>query len=201
MDLVEKFGAEVKRVGRGQPTSMDGAEHVMAHRRLDRPTIGKPREPVTKVAMARPAIGDHAGAILGDQFCGWPQRLAMEAVLVFREHRRVGDIEAAEVKKYQPLTIRSSEPLRVALDASVREIPIGDIVARMAENVTARDEARREIHPVLIGEEMAGDIHPALRETARRPPFEQMPRLLVVAERKNAKDFMVHHPHNFYWDL
>lgn len=69
----------------------------------------------------------------------------------------------------------------------MRKVPIGDVLAGMAQDMTARNEAQREIHPALIGKKIAGDIHLAMGEAALRPPEEQAPCARVIAKSKKTE--------------
>ncbi len=50
-----------------------------------------------------------------------------------------------------------------------------------------RNEGRREIHPALVGEEIARDIDPAFGEAALAPPGEQRGDIRRGAEREEAE--------------
>ena len=55
------------------------------------------------------------------------------------------------------------------------------------QNKRLADQGGGHIHPPLVGEQVAGDIDPAMREAPIRPPFEQPMRIGIGARGKKAE--------------
>src|SRR5438874_13081631 len=82
-------------------------------------------------------------------------------------------VNAAEMHEMQ--WVARCFPNTVATPAGrpMRQVPVGEVVAGMTKDGRIRDEGRRQIHPSLVREEVAGDVDPALTNQPIAPPVKK----------------------------
>lgn len=112
--------------------------------------------------------------------------LQSEAVLILRDELRPLEVVAAEVEEAQGHVAHppGAVPLR---QRAVGEVPVGHVVARIAQDLHPRQEGRGEVHPALIHEQPLIHLVQAPAVEAARPPVEERQGALVEREAEEAQ--------------
>ena len=92
-----------------------------------------------------------------------------ETILMFGQLARLQRIEATVMEKSERPTI-DQDVIGATLEPSRVQIPVGDVVRRVAQNGGAREETRYEIDPLLIDEQTVCDVDTAASRSRDRPP-------------------------------
>ena len=100
--------------------------------------------------------------------------------------RRIVGVEAAEVKERKRLAVNGVALSIVAQLAAV-EVPVGDVVLRVAHDRVVADKAGGEIEPALIDEVPVHGIDATVAAQAIRPPVQQLVYLGAGGERDVAE--------------
>ena len=75
----------------------------------------------------------------------------------------------------------------ILLDAAVSEIPIGHVIARVAQDQRVGHEGGGQVHPALVGEHVTGDVHATVQIAPFAPPGDQGASLRIVAHAEKAQ--------------
>ena len=172
-----------ERAGR-HVAGLERAAVAEADRGVDPRPVGKA---VVPVGPRRPAGVGVLEQALGVALADLAQRRAvteLDAVLVLAEQVRLGGVEAAEVKEAQRPAVDGPAVVS-ALDLARGEVPVGDVVAGVAQDMKARHEARGEVHPALVDEEAALRRDDAVGGQPLAPPVQQ---LVGVRARRQADE-------------
>ena len=121
-----------------------------------------------------------------------------ESILVFRDLTRCVDLDTAEMKEHQRLSVRRrahSLLVDVVLVARVREhlhlapveIPVGDVVAGVLDDTNPVEQSRNQIHPLLVNEQAVLDPHHTAVVEAALPPAQEAPGLGASLESDEAQ--------------
>ena len=109
-----------------------------------------------------------------------------DPVLMLAQAPRVARIKPTEVEEAQRFTINQITALSFT-ERTGRQIPIGNVVARVAEADEIREQAGYQVDPSLIDEEPLFRIVYAITQQTLRPPVEQRLRLLSTSQTDKAK--------------
>ena len=91
------------------------------------------------------------------------------------------------MKKYERFAVHRPGALLRLRDCSLRQVPVGHVVAGVPQNVGLFDEHRRHVHPTLIGEHVAGDVDSTMGAQAIGPPVDEAVRVGIGTSRKKAE--------------
>ncbi len=111
----------------------------------------------------------------------------LDPVLVLAERGRGRRVEAAEVEEAERLPVDEVASPRPRLEPAHRQVPVGDVVGGVAEDVGPRPDSRHEIDPALVDETPFVGFDQAVVLEPLRPPGEQLVGDLAVAERDEAE--------------
>ena len=186
--LVEEIGRDLDRPLQVELPGVQRAQQPAAHQRLDPAAIGEAAIGVGQGGGARPAVGQDAAAVVRAQRRhGRRQRVGGVAVLVLGEAAGIVRLDAAEVREDQRLAVHGEARRRGAADLPVRQVPVGQVAAGVAQDQRPGDEGRRHVHPALVGEHVAWDVHPAVRQQPVRPPARQPRPVRIVPQAEEAE--------------
>src|SRR5260370_17511679 len=99
------------------------------------------------------------------------------------------------MKENQWLLIRSIAA-RATFDAPLLNIPVGYVVSRVTNNTYFRKDSRYQIHPALIGEQSALQVHITMVIQPFLPPTYQSNRCCANPKRNESKLIRTP-PHHF----
>ena len=102
------------------------------------------------------------------------QQHARPLALMLAEQPGLARVEAAEVEEPERHTV-DEIAVAVAEHLAAVQIPVGDVVAGILEDVVI-EERRHEVHPPLIGEHHLRDVDQRLAPRRLPPPVEKRPR-------------------------
>ncbi len=100
--------------------------------------------------------------------------LGRVAILMFGEDAAVVGNDSGEMHEME--VVFAGHPVFATLrgDRAVQQIPVGEVVAGMAQDEAAAHECRRQIHPALVGEFVIGNVHDGVAVAAPRPPADEL---------------------------
>ena len=110
----------------------------------------------------------------------------LDPVLVLGKPERVARVIATEVKEAKRASV-DGHVVAVAREGPRVQVPVGDVVTRVAQEMDARHHARHQVDPALVDEVAAVRVDDAVGAQALGPPVEELVRRCAVAERDEAQ--------------
>ena len=132
------------------------------------------------------AVAQQRLGVVGEQGGEVRARRDLDAVLVLGEQIRPRGVEAGEVEEGQRLAV-DAPAVRRAGDVAALEVPIGEVQGRGAQDGQVADQARRQVHPLLVGEQAGGEVDAAVEAQLLGPPVEQVEDLRLGPHGRKAE--------------
>ena len=116
---------------------------------------------------------EHAIAVVEVEMARVAEVGEREAVLVLGDRAGAVGVEAREVEEAQRPAVHGEIAAGTSHHAAPVQVPVGDVVSRVAQHLHAREQAWHEVDPLLVDEETARDVDHALLFDATVPPVEK----------------------------
>src|SRR5579859_4771965 len=131
--------------------------------------VGKPAITVGPLPCHSVAVFLKVSSVTIEQFFQKRKTLNDYAILVLRKHMRTSRVKSAEVEEGG----RSAIYIILAfslLNESRRQVPVGDVVRIVSQNVDSGKETWYEVDPLLVNKHPTSWIHPAVLAQPVLPP-------------------------------
>ena len=152
------------------PSRVQAAKQVAVDQ-THRHAVVKGRVPVWPGTREREADPVHELHVAVEQMSQGRALIDGETILMFGQLARLQRIEATVMEKSER-PIVDQDVIGATLEPSRVQIPVGDVVRRVAQNGGVREETRYEIDPLLIDEQTVRDVDTAMIAQAFVPPVE-----------------------------
>ena len=130
-------------------------------------------EPIGQPTVAGRAIGQRdAGIVFKQAARGRVDVLEGEAVLVLGDVVRLLRVQTTVVEEDQGLAVDEHLAGVAQADGALREVPVGDVVTRVAQHGDALEHAGNEVHPALIDKDAFVHRNHAVMVQFALPPFQ-----------------------------
>ena len=130
-------------------------------------------EPIGQPTVAGRAIGQRdAGIVFKQAARGRVDVLEGEAVLVLGDVVRLLRVQTTVVEEDQGLAVDEHLAGVAQADGALREVPVGDVVARVAQHGDALEHAGDQVHPALIDKDAFVHRNHAVVVQLALPPLQ-----------------------------